>query len=118
MCNEINWLWPKLADIFSDSIQWPTLGQWHGMIGTWTDMPNAFVANDGTSHRVLRPLGEPQHVSGHRSHHCMYTVIIIDCERRLRFVMSSFIRGHLNDAQISQLMPRMGTQEICTCVSC
>jgi len=110
--NELNNFISVMWETYVHELNWPTIQEWQNMRGNWTKLPDAVGAIDGTSHEIYIPQTEPQELyySGYRHFHCMHTIMIVDNNRILRYVRSGFL-GHQNDAQIFNMLPKIGPNE-------
>ena len=107
----INRMWPILWEVYAVKVQWPNINEWTQMYGKWEKLPYAIAAIDGTSHYINRPeKNQELYYSGHRNAHCVHTQIIIDNNRRIRYIHSGFY-GHMNDAQQYHHLPKIGPNE-------
>jgi hypothetical protein len=110
--DEIHSLIPVLFSECKTFIKWPTVEVWRERINTWSQLPFAVGAIDGTSVKINKPQTEPQRLyfSGHRHFHAVHTQVIVD-NYGTCFVECGFL-GHLNDAQQYCRLPEIGGPEL------
>ena len=93
-------------------IEWPSMEEWRNLMNNWTDLHGIVGCIDGTSHAIYTCTCMPGdgtqrlYYSGHRKYHCIHSVVIIDNEKRIRYIHSGF-RGHLNDDNIYRELPQI-----------